>query len=173
MMNFLFPGRKKGRKKVLVFIDDILVCSLSLEEHLQDLREVLTTLRENHFYVKESKCSFGQQSLEYLGHIISDKGVSTDPSKTAVMLSWPVPNNVTELRGFLGLTGYYRKFVQNYGILAKPLTRLLKKQAFQWTPEAQTSFEQLKQAMATTPVLVIYPTLINLSVWKQMLVTLV
>ena len=155
MMNFLFPGRKKGRKKVLVFMDDILVCSFSLEEHLQDLREVLTTLRENHFYVKESKCSFGQQSLEYLGHIISDKAVATDPSKTDVMLSWPVPNNVTELRGFLGLIGYYRKFVHNYGILAKPLTLLLKKQAFQWTPEAQTAFEQLKQAMDTTHVLVL------------------
>ena len=87
-------------------MDDILVFSKTLEDHLKDLREVLTVLRENRFYVKESKCSFGQQTLEYLGHVISDKGVATDPSKIAAMLDWPVPSNVTELTGFLGLTGY-------------------------------------------------------------------
>ncbi|XP_073358271.1 uncharacterized protein [Aegilops tauschii subsp. strangulata] len=80
-------------KKVLSFMDDILVFSKTFEDHLKDLREVLTVLRENQFYVKESKCSFGQQTLEYLGHVISDKGVATDPLKTAAMLDWPVPSN--------------------------------------------------------------------------------
>ena len=114
---------------------------------------MLETLRTNKLYLKASKCSFAQQSLEYLGHIISDQGVSTDPEKTQVMLQWPIPTSFTELRAFLGLTGYYRKFVRNYGIIAKPLTLLLRNKQFQWTDQANTAFHNLKMAMTTTPVL--------------------
>jgi hypothetical protein len=110
-------------------------------------------LKEHQFFVKLSKCSFAQSQLEYLGHIISHQGVATDPEKTKVMLAWPVPTSATELRGYLGLTGYYRMFVKGYGILAKTLTVLLQKQAFVWTSEAQEAFNQLKQAMSCTPVL--------------------
>ena len=137
-MNYIFKG--SNRKFVLIFMDDILVFSGTLEEHVTHLQSVFDILKENQLFVKESKCSFAQQSMEYLGHIISDKGVSTDPAKTAAMLHWPTPTNVTELRGFLGLTGYYKKFVQNYGLLAKPLTTLLKKQSFQWSETADTAF---------------------------------
>ncbi|XP_073362615.1 uncharacterized protein [Aegilops tauschii subsp. strangulata] len=125
VMNFAFAGA--NRKYVLVFMDDILVFSGTLEEHIEHLQSVCDILKENQLFVKES--------------------VSTDPTKTEAMLQWPVPTSVTELRGFLGLTGYYRKFVRNYGLLAKPLTALLKKQAFVWSEAAQQAFELLKQAM--------------------------
>jgi hypothetical protein len=142
------------RKFVMVFLDDILIYSSSMDAHLQHIRLVLDKLREHQFYLKKKKCSFMKSELKYLGHVISREGVSTDPSKTEVMLNWPQPRYVTELRGFLGLTGYYIRFVKNYGLLAKPLTRLLQKQqGFAWSEEAQVAFENLKQAMASTPVL--------------------
>jgi hypothetical protein len=141
------------RKFVLVFLDDILIYSPTLEEHISHLNQVLAKLRKHQLYLKESKCSFAQYSLEYLGHIISSKGVSTDPSKISAMLQWPVPSNMTQLRAFLGLTGYYRRFVQGYGVLAKPLTNILRLKQFAWSPEAQLAFDNLKVAMTRTPVL--------------------
>jgi len=105
------------RKSVLVFMDDILVYSSSLPEHVQHLTEVLQLLRAHKLYVKDNKCYFACASLEYLDHIISANGVATDPRKTDAMVNWPQPSIVTELRGFLGLTGYYRKFVRNYAKL--------------------------------------------------------
>lgn len=132
------------RKFALVFMDDILVYRPSLGQHLIHLHKL---------YVKKSKCSFAQTQLEYLGHIISEKGVATDPSKTAAMVQWSPPTSVTELRGFIGLTGYYRKYVRNYGILSKPLTNLLKKKQFVWSEAADKAFQELKQAMVSTPVL--------------------
>ncbi|KAM3328785.1 hypothetical protein ACQJBY_026108 [Aegilops geniculata] len=141
------------RKFVIVFLDDILVYSPDLDTHLQHLRLVLAILREHKLYAKITKCSFATNGIEYLGHIISHKGVATDPEKTTVMVKWPILTNTTELRGFLGLTGYYRKFVKNNGIIAKPLTNLLTKKGFVWTDQATVAFKVLKDAMANTPVL--------------------
>lgn len=141
------------RKYVIPFLDDILTYSPSFDEHLQHLRQVFTTLRQNQLYAKLSKCSFAQPSLNYLGHVICAEGVATETEKTDAIQKWPQPSSPKELRAFLGLTGYYRKFVRNYSIIAKPLTLLLTKKGFLWSAAAIEAFEQLKQAMMTTPVL--------------------
>ena len=141
------------RKFVLVFMDDILIYSMNLVDHISHLQQVFEILRKHQLFLKRSKCTFAQPKLEYLGYIISTKGVSTDPEKIKVMRNWPVPTNATELGGFLGFTGYYRKHVEGYGIIAKSLTVLLQKKAFQWTEDAQVAFDKLKLAMSTTPVL--------------------
>ena len=143
------------RKFVAVFFYDILVYSPSLQDHIIHLRMVLQTLRDNQFLVKHNKCSFGQCFVEYLGHIVSAQGVSMDMQKVQAMLSWPVPRSVKELRGFLGLTGYYRRFVRGYASIAAPLTDLLKQNAFSWSDPAQQAFVALKAAMSSAPVLVL------------------
>lgn len=142
------------RKCVLVFVDDILIYNQTMEEHLIHLQTVFQILHKHQLKVKKSKCSFAQQKLAYLGHIISPNGVSTDSDKIAVVQSWPVPSSVKELRSFLGLAGYYRKFVRNYGILSKPLTSLLKKgQLYLWTSATDQAFQAIKHALVTAPVL--------------------
>jgi len=104
--------------------------------------------------LKLSKCKFAQRSVAYLGHIISEQGVSIDPSKVKTIVEWPVPSSVKELRSFLDLAGYYRKFVRHFGIISRPLTTLLKKGClFIWTSEHDTAFATLKSALSTAPVL--------------------
>jgi hypothetical protein len=140
------------KKFVLIFMDDILIYSSSLTEHVQHLQLIFKVLLDNKLFLKFSKCAFGQQ-IEYLGHIISHKGVATDPGKTEAMVKWPTPQSFTEVRGFLGLTGYYRKFVKNYGVIAKHLTDILKLKTFQWTLATEIVFQDLKKAMCSVPVL--------------------
>ena len=115
------------RKFVLVFFDDILMYSSSIEQHVSHLQMVLTMLLDNQLYAKQSKYVFGYEEVEYLGHLILGQGVRTDPKKTDAMQNRPIPTSVKALRGFLGLTRYYRKFIKDYGLIAAPLTALLKK----------------------------------------------
>lgn len=124
------------RKCIVVFFDDILVYNNSYEEHIAHLRAVLALLTKDQWIVKLKKCGFAQQEIQYLGHILSSKGVHTDPEKITAVLHWLQPTNVKDLRGFLGLVGFYRKFIRHFAVLARPLTNLLKKHTlFVWTEE--------------------------------------
>lgn len=141
------------RKYVAVFFDNILVYSSDLPSHLHHLDSVLATLSERQFLLRRSKCLFAQNQLNYLGHIISAKGIAPDLDKIAAMLEWPISVSPTALRGFMGLTGFYRKFIKGYAAIASPLTSLMRKDQFQWSPEAQQAFSTLQQAMVSAPVL--------------------
>lgn len=114
---------------------------------------MFSILQQHQLFLKQSKCSFAQREISYLGHIISETGVSADKEKIAAMIDWPQPNSVKALRSFLGMTGYYRKFVQNYGTIVAPLTSLLRKNSFRWNEAASLAFQTLKEAVTSTPVL--------------------
>ncbi|XP_042035243.1 uncharacterized protein LOC121781586 [Salvia splendens] len=141
------------RKFVIVFFDDILIYSPTVQDHEAHISAVLAVLREHSFFVKLSKCSFCSSTVEYLGHLITDGSLKADPTKIEAMTAWPVPRTVKQLRGFLGLTGYYRRFIAQYALIVAPLTDLLKKEAFCWSPAADEAFLSLKEAMTKTPVL--------------------
>jgi hypothetical protein len=118
------------RRFVLVFFDDILIYNSSWSDHLRHVKLVLEAMRTHQLFLKRSKCSFGEESMAYLGHIISAVGVAMDSDKVLAVADWPVPRSVHVVRGFLGLAGYYRKFIRNFGTIAAPLTALLKKDGF-------------------------------------------
>ena len=139
---------------VIVFIDDILIYSGSKEDHEEHLRVVLRILRENQLYTKFSKCQFWLDSVAFLGHLISAEGVYVDPQKIEVIVNWKPPTNVTEIRSFLGLAGYYRKFVEGFSKLAAPLTKLTRKEEkFVWSEACQQSFDELKRKLTSAPIL--------------------
>ena len=139
---------------VIIFIDDILVYSGSSEEHSKHLRIVLQTLRERQLYAKLSKCQFWFDRVAFLGHVISAEGVSVDPQKIEVVVNWKSPKNVTEVRSFLGLAGYYRKFVEGFSKIAAPLTKLTRKDfKYDWVDACHQSFEELKGRLTSAPVL--------------------
>eukprot|EP00253_Pinus_taeda_P022178 PITA_22178 len=121
---------------VLIFIDDILIYSHTVEEHQEHLRMVLQTLREHQLYAKFSKCDFFQEEIQYLGHVITKDGIAVDPEKIKAIMAWHVPKDVADIRSFMGLAGYYRRFVEGFSKVAFPITSLQKKgRAFQWTPK--------------------------------------
>ena len=139
---------------VIVFIDDILVYSKTEAEHVQHLRSVLQRLRETRLYAKFSKCEFWLSSVAFLGHVVSREGIQVDPSKVSAVRDWARPTTPTEIRSFLGLAGYYRSFVQSFSSVAAPMTRLTQKNVpFIWSDECEESFQKLKAALTTAPVL--------------------
>jgi hypothetical protein len=143
-------------KFVVVFIHDILIFSKTEEEHEKHLRLVLEKLRSNQLYSKFSKCEFWLTEVAFLGHVISVGGVSVDPGKVRDVLNWMPPTNVLEIQSFLGLAGYYRRFIKDFSKIANPMMKLLKKNnAFEWIEECQTSFEELKKYLTSAPVLVL------------------
>jgi len=138
----------------LVYLDDIIVFSTTLDQHLERLVTVMERLRTAGLKLKPEKCALFQKSVSFLGHVISEHGIETDPCKTQLVSEWPVPSSVKHLRSFLGLASYYRRFVQGFATIAAPLNSLMKKnEVFEWTREAQESFERLKDALTSPPIL--------------------
>jgi hypothetical protein len=141
---------------VIVFIDEILVFSKTMEEHEEHLRLVLEKLRSSQLYAKFNKCEFWLTEVAFLGHVISAGGVSVDPGKVKDVLNWMPPTTVLEIRSFLGLAVYYRRFIKDFSKIAKPMTKLLEKnKTFEWTKECQASVEELKKQLTSSPVLVL------------------
>src|SRR5277367_2289641 len=154
LMNDIF--RKYLDDFVIVYLNNILIYSKTKEEHLQHVRLVLETLRKHQLYAKANKCELVRQKVEYTGHYISKEGITVDPRKITTIKDWPAPTNVSEVRSFLGLASYYRKFVQGFSAIATPLTVLLHKdKTFQWTTPEQTAFDALKGKLTSAPVLLL------------------
>ena len=138
----------------LVYLDDIVVFSDTIEQHFERLATVFERLRGAGLKLKPEKCRFLQRSVRFLGHVISQRGIVTDPEKTKAVSEWPVPTSFTEVRAFVGLTGYYRRFVRDFAKIAAPLHALTAKgNRFRWTVEAQRAFDELKQALTSPPIL--------------------
>jgi hypothetical protein len=141
-------------KFVVVFIDDIPVYSRSEEEHAGHLHVVLQPLREHHLYAKLSKCDFWLKEIKFLGHTISQAGIVVDPDKVQEVMNWKPPTTVRQIQSFLGLAGYYQRFIPDFSRIAKPITELLKKEAkFVWGQKCEDAFHALRQHLTTTPVL--------------------
>jgi hypothetical protein len=141
-------------KFFIVFLDDILIYSKSKEEYEHHLRMVLKVLREHKLYAKFRKCSFYHKQIHYLGHIISKDGIAVDPEKIEAIREWSVPRNVTKVRSFMGLVGYYRRCIKGFSKIAHPITSLQKKGLkFQWTLDCENNFQHLKQLLTSAPIL--------------------
>ena len=142
---------------VHVFLDDILICSKDIPSHLQHLNEVFTRLQKAGLKVKLNKCRFIQKEITFLGYVLDGQGVHTSQDKVTAVLNFPTPQNLTSLRSFLGLSGFYRSFIQNYSTIAKPLTQLLRKDApYVWGDEQEAAFNLLKEKLCSAEVLA-YP----------------
>ena len=138
----------------VLYLDDIIVYSRDFEEHMENLNLVLDRLEEVNLKLKAKKCRFFQKEVSFLGHIVSEEGIKTDPSKTDAIENWSTPTNVSELRSFLGLAAYYRRFIQDFAKIAKCLHALTsKKSVWNWTSECDNAFRMLKEKLVSAPIL--------------------
>jgi hypothetical protein len=154
LMNKIFM--EELDKFIVVFIDDILVYSKNREEHEHHLRVVLGRLRAHQLYAKLSKCEFWLEKIAFLGHILTTKGIEVDPSKVEAVSKWKQPTSISKIRSFLGMAGYYRRFIKGFSSIAKPMLELLKKDnKFIWTQKCEESFQEIKKKLTTSPVLVL------------------
>jgi len=140
-------------KFVVIYFDDILIFSKSVTVHLEHLRQVLETLRTEHLYINKGKCSFLEQKTNFLGFIVSHKGVEADSSKVQTIREWSEPQSFFDIRSFLGLATFYRRFIQRFSTITAPITECLKSKIFKWTPAAAKAFNEIKQKMSSAPVL--------------------
>jgi hypothetical protein len=141
-------------KFVVVFIDDILIYFKNEEEHAKHLRIILTRLREHQLYAKFSKCAFWLEEIQFLGHVLTANGIAFDPSKVKDILEWKPSTIVHQVRSFLGLAGYYCRFIPDFSKIVKPITSLLKNDTkFNWSSRCNEAFEKLKVLLTTAPVL--------------------
>ena len=144
----------QGDKGIFVYIDDLIICSNILEEHKNKFNLVMKRLREANLKLQLEKCEFLKNKVSYLGHVLSEKGLNPDPRKIEAVKLFPQPKNMKNVRQFLGLAGYYRRFIKNFAQIAKPLTRLLQKNVtFEWEDKANEAFEALKEALCNPPIL--------------------
>uniref|UniRef100_A0A7N8XXX0 ribonuclease H n=1 Tax=Mastacembelus armatus TaxID=205130 RepID=A0A7N8XXX0_9TELE len=145
------------RDRCVVYLDDLLVHASDFGGALKNLREVFSAIRQAGLRLNPAKCNLMARDTMFLGHVVSGQGVATDPGKVAAVKDWPTPTTISELRSFLGLVSYYRRFVRNFASIASPLHRLTEKgRAFGWTQACDAAFQQLKMALVDTPVLA-YP----------------
>ncbi|GJX94873.1 putative reverse transcriptase domain-containing protein [Tanacetum coccineum] len=141
-------------KFVILFIDDILIYSQNKEEHEKHLKIILELLEKEQLYAKFSKCDFWLESVQFLGHVINNKGVHVDPAKVEAIRNWSAPTTPTEVRQFLGLAGYYRRFIEGFSLISKPLTKLTQKnKKYEWGTEEDEAFQTLKQKLCSAPIL--------------------
>ncbi|GJR24165.1 putative reverse transcriptase domain-containing protein [Tanacetum coccineum] len=141
-------------KFVIVFIDDILIYSKNKEEHEKHLKIILELLKKEQLYAKFSKCDFWLESVQFLGHVINNKGVHVDPAKVEAIRNWSAPTTPKEVRQFLGLAGYYRRFIEGFSLISKPLTKLTQKnKKYEWGTEEDEAFQTLKQKLCSAPIL--------------------
>ena len=140
-------------KFVVVYLDDILVYSKSIDEHFEHLRQIFETLRAQKLYGKKEKCDFLVESVVFLGYVVSKEGVAVDQTKVEAIKSWPSPTTITEVRSFHGLASFYRRFIRNFSTITSPITECLKKGTFVWSEQAQKAFELIKARLCEAPVL--------------------
>ena len=151
--------RSMNWKNLLIYVDDLCVFSSDFDSHLVHLEQLFQLLSKANLKLKPQKCQFAKPQIHYLGHVISAKGIQVNPDKMSAVKTFPTPKNQKDVRGFLGLCNYYRKFIKGFSHLATPLNNLLKKSddKFKWSPECQTAFDGLKNALTSEPVVLAYP----------------